>query len=59
MKKTLTERIPPRENEQTVSAKVPVELYEKAKKLLKAKDIEWKELIRAALEQFIDEQKGA
>lgn len=59
MKKTLIARVPQKEPESTIYAKVPTALYEKAKKLLDSKDIEWKELIKAALEQFIDEQKGA
>lgn len=58
-RKSLTERIPSKPEESTVSAKVPTELYEKVQKLLKANHTEWKALIKAALEQYVDEQKGA
>jgi hypothetical protein len=57
MKKLLTDRLPKKEERKLVQGRVNAALYEKVKAVLKTKNIEWQDLIEAALEQFLEEQK--
>ena len=58
MSKKLSSYLPKKEPKfetSLVQAKIPIELKEKARQILKAKRITWDDLIIAATKQLIDE----
>ncbi len=57
MKKPLIDRITKKQKDLVlVQGRVPRELFDKVKKYLKEDNIEWQQLVQAALKQYIDER---